>query len=79
MKHKYVEHKDCATDHCNICEGGLVVCEVCGCVEGSLPTDCPGYKCYITHGDRIYKGEIDFIEGKWVEKSISMNSPAKHR
>jgi len=74
MKHKFEEHKagECTREgHCVICDGGLKVCEICGCAEGSLATECPGYRCYVTHSDLIYDGKVDFINGKWVDNSLS--------
>ena len=78
MKHVAETHKDrkpgCEYG-CIICDGGLFICTVCGCIEGSLASECPGYQCYSEYGDRIYKGETDFREGKWVEGAISPASP----
>lgn len=68
MKHHvYEKHTNCKLDYCSICDGGLSVCTVCGCLEGSLATECPGVQCYATRADRIYAGKIDFRNGKWVE------------
>ncbi len=75
MKHKWVEHKNCREPGlCPICDGGLFECEVCGLVEGSLTTDCPGYQCYAEKGDDIFQGKIDFVNGQWCNQS-SHGSP----
>lgn len=37
----HVFHK-CSKEHCMICEGGLLHCEVCGEGEGTLADYCPG-------------------------------------
>lgn len=52
----------------NVGDGGLAVCKVCGCYEGSLATNCPGAAVSADQQDRIYNGEVDFVEGQWVEK-----------
>lgn len=66
MNHSLIEHEHCEIPYCAICDGGLAVCQVCGCIEGSLASECPGVDCYFTHGDRIYNGEVDFIHGQWI-------------
>lgn len=72
MEHRYEKHENCTCEgHCMICDGGLSFCTVCGCIEGSLATECPGFDCWTTHGDRIYSGEIDFKGGVWVTPNRS--------
>lgn len=66
-EHIYERHVNCHTENCIICDGGLSICTVCGCIEASLPTHCPGFNCWATHGQAIYKGEIDFVNGKWIK------------
>jgi hypothetical protein len=53
----------------------LADCKICGLVEGSLATDCPGTA---EHGRivEVYNGNIDFINGHWVE-AVSPHSPAR--
>jgi hypothetical protein len=68
MNHVYEKHENCRREHCSVCDGGLSICTVCRCIEGSLATECPGFDCWRTHGDAIYRGEIDFVGGKWVKK-----------
>lgn len=77
MQHVWEKHKDCDRTACYICEGGLSVCTVCGLAEGALTTDCPGYRCYAEKGDAIYKGDVDFVDGNWVNQS-SPHSPASY-
>jgi hypothetical protein len=62
---------------CPICDGGLSVCKVCGLIEGSLTTDCPEKKCHSIHGENVYLGLIDFVDGKWVNQ-CSPWSPYEH-
>ena len=62
---------------CSICDGGLSVCTVCGLIEGSLTTDCPGKPSHALYGDNIYAGKIDFKGGKWVSE-CSPHTPAGH-
>jgi hypothetical protein len=60
---------NCKRDNCVICEGVLFICEVCGCAEGELTTDCCGYKLSEEIRDRIYKkGNLDFKNGQWVNE-----------
>lgn len=69
-------HIACTRNYgCMVCDGGLFICTRCGCLEGSLATECPGYECYTEYGDAIYKGEIDFRNGQWTKEEISINSP----
>jgi len=65
-KHVFEVHEDCYIQHCSVCDGGLAICTVCGLIEGSLTTDCPGEDCWLARGDAIYAGKIDFREGAWV-------------
>ncbi len=53
----------------------LALCKVCGLVEGSLTTDCPGNE---NHGyiDDVFLGKKDFVDGRWVDL-VSPFSPAK--
>jgi len=69
MQHEAVVHGpgECLREgSCWICEGGLFLCRVCGCLEGGLATECPGYRVSADDHDAIYAGEIDFIGGRWV-------------
>jgi hypothetical protein len=74
-QHTWVEHENCKKPYCEICEGGLSICSICGLIEGSLTTECPGYRCWTEKGDDIYAGKIDFRNGQWV-KECSPYSPA---
>lgn len=51
--------------HCFICDGGLAFCKVCNGAEGSLPTECPGVEMTTEQQNKVYKGEIDFRQGRW--------------
>jgi len=68
----------CNRTGCMFCDGGLFSCINCKCIEGSLPTHCPGFDCYDSYGDEIYAGLIDFKDWKWV-KEPSRSSPAYYR
>lgn len=76
-EHQYKTPAECKCDNqgCPICDGGLSVCKVCGCMEGSLPSECPGTRVSVGDDDLIYKGELDFRDGKW-QNSASKYSPA---
>lgn len=67
----------CSCYHCT-----LAVCSVCGCYEGSLTTDCPGYKLDQAQQDRVYKDGADYRDGHgWhfttASKSPRFEEPAK--
>ena len=57
--HKWYRCK-IAECHCAFCDGGLVSCTVCGGAEGSLPTDCPGYRLSEGIQGEILAGRIDY-------------------
>ncbi len=73
-KHKAVIHINCQETHCPVCDGGLYICEVCGLIEGSLTTDCPGVESWCNKNELIYKGLLDYKNGEWV-KNCSPHSP----
>ena len=53
----------------NVADGGLAVCKVCHCFEGGLATTCPGTTVSYDQQERIYNGEVDFVDGQWIEKA----------
>jgi hypothetical protein len=60
-------------DGCVLCHGGLALCDVCGGLEGSLPTDCPGERMRRVVEDDVYAGELDYRTGEgWVQKMSKM-------
>lgn len=69
MEHNFTKHENCHLTSCTICEGGLGFCTVCGCLEGQLATECPGFDVGSEIGDLIWKGIVDFISGNWIFKS----------
>jgi hypothetical protein len=46
--------------------GGLAHCSVCGCTEGEMPTECPGYRVSPVLRREVSAGKSDFIDGEWV-------------
>ncbi len=77
MKHVYITPQDCdckgKVPHCIICEGGALVCKICGLAEGSLTTDCPGEDS-VSKTDDIYSGQLDYRDGcGWVEEKNPTN------
>ena len=52
----------------NVADGGLAVCKICGCFEGSLASECPGAPVSADQQDRIYSGEVDFVGEQWVSQ-----------
>lgn len=51
----------------NVAGGGLAVCKVCHCFEGSLATECPSEPVSGDNQDAIYAGKLDFVGGQWSE------------
>ncbi len=51
-------------------------CRVCNGVEGtSLPTDCPGTPLTKAQVGAIYRGDMDFRGGEWVDLRPSPLAP----
>lgn len=78
MKHKFYEcpPSGCedlgsSSGHCKFCDGGLGLCTVCNCAEGSLPKECPGSKVDELTQDRIMDGVVDYVDGLWRKKIVS--------
>lgn len=64
-KDNYKHHSE---GNCMFCDGGLASCVVCNGAEGSLTTECCGYKLDEKTQDKIYKEGLDFKDGKWYYK-----------
>ena len=67
MKHEYITHQDCKDPLCGICKGGLLVCQACRGVAGSLSSECPGYRIKPGSLEKINEGRLDYREGRFVE------------
>lgn len=54
----------------NFTEGEeLAYCKICKAGEGELTTECCGRPMTEDERNRVYKvGDLDFINGKWIEK-----------
>src|SRR5215467_3944685 len=53
---------------CFLCHGGLGLCEVCGGMEGSLTTDCPGEPMHDLVESEVYAGRVDYLRREgWME------------
>ena len=68
MKHQYRNHlnEDENCEGCCICEGGLLLCKICGLAEGELTTDCPNEPINYEKAREIYNGQLDYVDGKWI-------------
>lgn len=62
----YECQKPCTRSHCQFCMGGLFACTLCGGLEGSVPTHCPKTRMLDPVSDLVYKGKLDFKDGKWI-------------
>ena len=74
MKHERATHPsdyDCGPYGCNVCN--LFICSICGGAEGSLTTDCCGYKVPYVMDKLVYAGAIDFVVDQWVTKNTSID------
>lgn len=80
MKHILLTAADISPDdewgQRNIVDGGLAVCKVCGGSEGSLTTECLGVKVTYEQDRAVYRGLMDFAEGRWLYNQKSKSSPA---
>lgn len=59
---------------CMFCDGGLGACTVCGGIEGSLTTECPGIELPQETLDLLYALKIDFNQGRWWMSHDEMNA-----
>lgn len=50
---------------CQVCEGGLALCDVCGGAEASLPTHCPGVRMDQVAESLVQSGYADYRCGVW--------------
>lgn len=80
VQHQYKTPQDCdcvgtlCEGRCNVCDGGLSICKVCGLAEGSLTSECPGEPAF-DREDRVYRGEVDYRGGRWIEGAMSRYCP----
>lgn len=58
----------CGEYGCQFCDGGLFACDHCNGGEGSLTSECPKTTY---DGDKVYKGELNYIAGEWVAGSFT--------
>lgn len=70
LAHQRTTHTDCQKEHCHICDGGLFVCAVCNGAEGELTAECPGYRVEPNVLEEVFKGERNFVAGKWISGSM---------
>lgn len=45
---------------------GLFCCLRCNCAEGTLPKHCPGVPVPRRVQDQIFRGVVDYANGRWV-------------
>jgi hypothetical protein len=64
--HRWVTHTNCTDIHCNICEGGLAQCMVCGAAECELPTECPRQTMTSVQKAAVCAGQLDYRDDGWV-------------
>lgn len=54
---------------CMFCDGGLSACATCGAFEGAWTTHCPHVKVDGDTWDKVYAGELDYRNGRWVSEA----------
>lgn len=62
-------YSPCPEDHATCV---LFTCSICGCSEGELPSECPGFKVTEKIRDNFYKGNLDFKHGNFCNKGGEM-------
>ena len=68
MKHE-IDYSCIRADCGGTCFGcTLGICKRCRAMEGGLATECPGVPISVDEMDAIYKGDLDFIDGRWIQK-----------
>lgn len=66
--HAYIEHIHCHDNFCNICEGGLSHCILCGQYEGGLTTHCCSRSLTDEEQKLVYnEGNLDYRYGRWFK------------
>lgn len=63
-------------DGCMYCDGGLWACTVCGGVEGSMPTHCPGDRMDDDTLDAVNDELLDYRDGQWIETGQAAQATA---
>lgn len=66
---------NCHRTGCNFCDGGLWACDVCGGLEGSMPSKCPRDPMTAEQRDAVYRGRLDYRDNGWVEGVASRYCP----
>jgi hypothetical protein len=60
---------DC--EGCFLCEGGLLLCTVCGGAESSAPTECPGRVLTQAECEWVSDGRVDFtVKRGWHDPRV---------
>lgn len=60
-KHKW--HR-CKEPNCQVCQGGLAYCVVCGGAEGELTIDCCGRRLSEEVRHKVFYGEVDYTRSQ---------------
>jgi len=67
MKHTWFKCKQpCTKSYCMFCDGGIGYCTVCKGFEGTLTSECCGFELNKYLQDAVYKGGLDYKDGKWL-------------
>jgi hypothetical protein len=70
-----VTHINCRKEgNCDICDGGLAICKVCGGAEGSLPEECPGEKMSTYQDNSVFMGILGYKGGEWVGRVSKLDN-----
>lgn len=68
-----VEHEfhRCHEDDCKVCLAELLLCEVCGGAEASLPAECPGRRMSVDEMDAVQAGDLQYAAGEWFNPRMA--------
>ncbi|MFD5451647.1 MULTISPECIES: hypothetical protein [Streptomyces] len=61
------DERDCRDDECAFCVHGVEMCSMCGGMELTLTTHCPGEWIGLRTLFEVQRGRIDYSGKLWVE------------
>jgi hypothetical protein len=73
--HVPLVHENCDLYACQFCDGGLFACTVCDAFEGATPDQCPGRRMTIAESGAVYRGRLNFRDGRWRQECCAVMRP----
>ena len=83
MEHKWFTcGSGCNLTFCAFCQGGLILCMVCGGAEATLTKECCGRQMMAAEQDAAGSGGLDYCAGQWhrADRAVgaaSSSTPAR--